>query len=210
MAWSTEQRAAFWTPEQRAIHSAKMKARKQGPMGAETETAETSNQPSPLSSDSPSSSSPPVLPASKKRKPKKSFLESLTGTEAETEPTLKTSSFRSLPTNPDELERELVLARLPAQIPVVMADELAKALGLSPLSEAEKRQGVEAFACLFWQMGLYNDGRVLVPLWLAGITIPRFIEWTRERTNRAKRIEREAFNGPVAVQRAADAVAATS
>jgi hypothetical protein len=78
-----------------------------------------------------------------------------------------------LPDDIDEREAMLRPARYPARVPIMGTNELFKVLGLAELSEEERQEGIEAFSVLFFQWGLYRDGRVLVALWMLGIMIPR-------------------------------------
>lgn len=91
-------------------------------------------------------------------------------------PTTTEKTTKALPELPEEeADREAALrpARWPARIPVVAFNEVFKLTGLEELSEAEREEGINAFAVLFWQWGLFKDGRVLVFLWLFGIAMPR-------------------------------------
>lgn len=157
---------ALWTPERRAQASEAAKARK------------ASGSP-PSNASTRSSGSPPVLPPSVNAQQgpgAESLLESLLSKLKEMSPTETKKETSSLPELPEEeADREAALkpARLPARIPVVAFDQVFKLTGLEPLSEGEKEEGINAWAVLFWQWGLFKDGRVLVMLWLMGLAMPR-------------------------------------
>lgn len=153
-----------WTPEARAAASAKAKASASIP-----------------SSGSGKSSVPPALPPSVSSESSPGSAETLLQslltkvkamgtkeTEEETKP--KTPE---LPDDPDDREAALRPARYPARVPIMGTNELFKVLGLAELSEEERAEGIEAFSVLFFQWGLYRDGRVLVALWVLGVMIPR-------------------------------------
>lgn len=188
-----EAAAKQWTPEARAAASARAKARRQSP---------NPSSPSEPSSDSARSSLPPTLPpAPATGAPSGSgeaLLESLLSRmKAATTPEETTS--KALPELPDDdAEREAALrpARWPARIPVVAFNETFKLLGLEELSDEEKEEGLNAFAVLFWQWGLFRDGRVLVALWLFGIGVPRatsgFLKWREGKQKKANPLTAES------------------
>lgn len=95
-----------------------------------------------------------------------------------------------LPEDPDELEKSIRLAKLPARIPVMCVDESFQAFGLRGLTPNEKEEGIHAWAALFWEWGLYRSGKVLVALWTMGVCAPRFIDWYEARQERKKGIFR--------------------
>lgn len=86
------------------------------------------------------------------------------------------SSVSELPDDLGEREALLAPARFPARVPIMGTNELFKVLGLAELSKEEREEGINAFAVLFYQWGLYKDGRVLVGLWMLGVLVPRATE----------------------------------
>lgn len=91
------------------------------------------------------------------------------------------AGLKLLPEDSAELERSLKLARMPARLPVMAFDEAFQAAGIRGLSEQEREEGIHAWSALFWQWGLYRDGRVLVALWVFGVVVPRGIDYYEER-----------------------------
>jgi hypothetical protein len=58
-------------------------------------------------------------------------------------------------------------------------------MGTAPLDGDEQEGGVQAFSALLYQYGAQVDARILVALWVAGVTVPRVIHALKER-NKAK------------------------
>lgn len=201
-----------WTPERRAAHSARMKAKMADPEARAQLSAKlkarAQGQPSPASRSAPSgnsgaSSSPPSQrrsagpPPSLPRNPTPSQAETATleamlariarrldGEEEAPDPEGEVppkAERRLLPDDWDEREKALRLAKLPARIPVVAIDEMCRSFGMRPLSDQEREEGLDAWAALFWQLGLFRDGKVLVLLWMFGVATPRFVDWVDER-----------------------------
>jgi hypothetical protein len=63
-------------------------------------------------------------------------------------------------------------------------------LGSIPLDGDEQEGGVQAFSALLYQYGAQVDARILVGLWVAGVTVPRVIHALKDR-NRAARLRAE-------------------
>lgn len=62
---------------------------------------------------------------------------------------------------------------------------ISSELGSYPLDAEEQAGGVQAFSALMYQYGAQMDARVLVAMWIAGVTTPRVIHLLKER-NKAK------------------------
>jgi hypothetical protein len=159
---------AQWTPEAREAARQRAKAR-----GSKSQSPSSGSAPS---SDSASSSVPPTLPpavsaaqSGSGQQLLETLLEKLKATTTPTEET----SRPELPDDDAEREAALRPARWPARIPVVAFNETCRLLGLAELSEEEREEGINAFSVLFWQWGLFKDGRVLVALWMFGVAVPR-------------------------------------
>lgn len=181
-----------WTPEARAAASQRAKAR----VGKSPSSA------SAPSSGSATSSLPPTLPpvatTSGPQGSGEALLESLLERLKGTVTTETETTSNALPELPDDdAEREAALrpARWPARIPVVAFDETFQLLGLESLSQQERDEGLNAFAVLFWQWGLFRDGRVLVALWLFGVATPRataaFLAWRMAKRTPMEKLEAE-------------------
>lgn len=173
---SQQQRAKLqrhWTPERKAAASEAAKKR-------------LSASPPSKSSGSSSASLPPSLPPTARAEPEEtsrveSLLEKLLSrTTKETEKE-KTAPLRELPDEDADREAALKPARFPARVPVIAFDETFRSFGLAELSPQEREEGVNAFSVLFWQWGLYRDGRVLVVLWLFAVLVPRMATAIRKR-----------------------------
>lgn len=162
-----------WTPEKRAEQSERIRAAK-----ARASASEPSSGSTPSSVVVP----PPLSPApAASQSSGEALLEKLLS-RLTTETTPKAE--KTSPTLPDgDAEREAALrpARWPARTAVVGFNETFRVLGMDELSAEERDEGVNAFAVLFYQWGLFRDGRVLVSLWLFGTLVPRgttaFLRW---------------------------------
>jgi hypothetical protein len=75
------------------------------------------------------------------------------------------------------------------------ASKVAVALGTSRLDDQEVETGTQAWAALLYQYGAQMDARVLVLLWVAGVSIPRVSEYFETRAKAARKVQVE--NGPV-------------
>lgn len=174
---SAQQRAKLqrhWTPERKAAASEAAKRRLSASLPSKN-------------SASSSASLPPSLPPTARAEPEESsrvesLLEKLlsrtTTTEKEKE---KEKPLRELPDEDADREAALKPARFPARVPVIAFDETFRSFGLAELSPQEREEGVNAFSVLFWQWGLYRDGRVLVVLWLFAVLVPRMATAIRKR-----------------------------
>lgn len=178
---------AQWTPEARAKASAAAKARHAAKRGASPSPSSNGSasfspgvpRPLPAPTTAPTSASEPLLERLLSK------LETLAPTMAEE----TRSSLPELPDDNDEREAALRPARWPARVPVTATDELLQVFGLRGLSDPETEQGLDAWAALFWQWGLYKDGRVLVALWLFGVAAPRVGDAVAARRARKKALE---------------------
>jgi hypothetical protein len=162
---------AQWTPEARKAQSERLKAVKAKGAGKPSS--------SPPSQSSPGSSLPPVLPPTATPETSQASAQTLFESllkkiqETTTPTTEPTDERPELPDDNAEREAALRPARWPARVPVVAVNEVCRVLKLDELSDAEREEGINAWAVLFWQWGLFKDGRVLVFLWLFGIAAPR-------------------------------------
>lgn len=164
-----EPKKVEWTPEMRRKQSERMKE-----VRAKGRPSSTSTP----SKGSASSSVPPVLPPNGPTSSQgwERLAEAMKGTTTATRPSLK-----ALPDDRDELLAEIALAKFPARVMVSAVSEVYLTLDFRELTEAEEDEGIHAFACLLWQLGLYKNGLVLVGLWLLGTLAPRMADRYRER-----------------------------
>lgn len=66
--------------------------------------------------------------------------------------------------------------------PILMGiSRMAKVLDTDPLDKDEIESGEVAFAALMYQYGAMLDARVLVALWIAGVSIPRAMQYMEGR-----------------------------
>ncbi len=66
--------------------------------------------------------------------------------------------------------------------PILMGiSRMAKTLDTDPLDKDEIESGEVAFAALMYQYGAMLDARVLVALWVAGVSIPRALQYMEQR-----------------------------
>lgn len=174
---SAQQRAklkAQWTPERRRQASEEARRRQSG------------SPPSKNSGDSSASLPPSLPPTARAAAPEEesrveSLLEKLLSRTTTEEKAEKKTAIRELPDEDADREAALKPARFPARVPVIAFDETFKSFGLAELSPQEREEGVNAFSVLFWQWGLYRDGRVLVVLWLFAVMVPRMATAVRKR-----------------------------
>ena len=188
---------AQWTPEARAAQSARMKERH-----AKKKSPASGSPPSKPSRQSSAAPTPLPSQAERSRLGDEMFDRMMAQLSQRLEPEQTTTkkTERLLPDDWDEREKCLRLAKLPARIPVEAVDQLCRVFDLLPLSQAEREEGVDAWAALFWQLGLFRNGYVLVALWLFGVAVPRFAEgYALSKQNDERRAKGLA---PVAPKRA--------
>ena len=65
-------------------------------------------------------------------------------------------------------------------------------LGTSPLDDAEKEGGTQAFSAVLHQYGGQLDARVLLALWVVGVTLPRVAEYAEARSKAAQLVKSDA------------------
>src|SRR3990167_6143390 len=133
------------TPEQRSELERRKQAREAQGKPPRGRPRRTSASP-PSSGSAESSGSVSTLPPSADARPPMTeamveralaALEKLGVTQEKT-----ATETKLLPENPDELEKCLKLARLPARLPVMAVDESARALGARGLSDNEREEGI--------------------------------------------------------------------
>lgn len=165
---------AHWTEERKAAAREAAKKRQSG-------------SPPSRNSGGSSASLPPSLPptaraaAPEEESRVESLLEKLLSRMTKEEKEEKKTAIRELPDEDADREAALKPARFPARVPVIAFDETFRSFGLAELSPQEREEGINAFSVLFWQWGLYRDGRVLVVLWLFAVMVPRMATAIRKR-----------------------------
>ena len=163
-----------------------------------SETNETS--PESESATLPSNSHvPSLLPKKRGRPPgsKNQNSQSQTTTTTLTKPQKSESEspegFRIPPSDPKERANALLVYR-PLVRPVVTgSSSILKSLEVTPLSNDETEDGIEAFSALAYQYGAKIDARIIVLVWLLAILVSRVPEYLELRKKRRL----EAKNAPV-------------
>ena len=72
--------------------------------------------------------------------------------------------------------------------------KVAEVLDTPPLDPDEKEGGVQAFSALLYQYGGELDARVLVGLWIAGVTLPRVLHTMKKQKEEKKMVTAVATN----------------
>jgi hypothetical protein len=62
--------------------------------------------------------------------------------------------------------------------------QLCEVAEVAPLSRLEHDQGTTAFAALLYQYGAQLDARVLVLMWITGVTVPRIAQAIKQSKER--------------------------
>jgi hypothetical protein len=66
--------------------------------------------------------------------------------------------------------------------PIMMGiSRLCKTLDVEPLDKEESESGTIAWSALMYQAGGMLDARVLVLLWVAGVSLPRALDYFEKR-----------------------------
>jgi len=87
---------------------------------------------------------------------------------------------RQLPTNPEEFDKLLAPYRVMVRPLVGGISKICETLDSMPLDADEKEGGIQAFSALLYQYGGELDARVLVALWVAGVTMPRVLHYMQK------------------------------
>lgn len=141
---------------------------------APKETAfQSRSQPSPANQ----SSAPSNLPNPPARRGRPLGSRNRTSLEPET---------RKLPEEPAEFEAALKPYRIMVRPLVTGVSRLCEEVGSIPLDSDERQGGEQAFAALMYQYGGQLDARVLVALWVVGVTLPRVIHEVKKRDAKKK------------------------
>lgn len=83
--------------------------------------------------------------------------------------------MRTLPEKPEDIDRVLAPYRVMVRPLVTGVSKAAELMDTYPLDADEKEGGTQAFSALMYQYGGELDARVLVALWVAGVSIPRVL-----------------------------------
>jgi len=108
-----------------------------------------------------------------------------------------TPAVKTLPEDPKEFDAAIAPVRVMVRPILHGISRLASSAGTDPLDKAEIDSGEVAFAALMFQYGALLDARVLVALWLAGVTVPRGIQYL-ERKQKEKAAQAESLLRPTA------------
>ena len=104
-----------------------------------------------------------------------------TPTNQRIEPAPEESRLRPLPDDPVEFENAIRLNKVMVRPVLLGVSQVFKAFKLSPLGKDEQDAGAQAFGALLYQYKAEFDARLLVILWILGITLPRVVEWANMR-----------------------------
>lgn len=94
--------------------------------------------------------------------------------------------LRELPEDPAELDKAIASCRVMVRPILHGISRLATTLDTEPLDKDELDSGIIAFSALMYQYGAMLDARVLITLWLVGITLPRVIERLQKDRDKEK------------------------
>lgn len=86
-----------------------------------------------------------------------------------------------LPNNPNEFESALAPYRPMVRPALIGLSKVCEVVGVQKLDGDEIEGGTVAFSGLMYQYGGQLDARVLVALWLIGVTLPRAIQKLTEK-----------------------------
>jgi hypothetical protein len=109
--------------------------------------------------------------------------------------------MRPLPEKPEDFDKLLAPYRVMVRPLVGGVSKIAEVMDTLPLDADEKEGGVQAFSALLYQYGGELDARVLVGLWLAGVTLPRVLHAIKKMQEEEKRKKSEAGMKPRLVER---------
>lgn len=96
---------------------------------------------------------------------------------------------RKLPEDPAEFDKAISSCKIMVRPILHGISRLAKTVGTEPLDKEEIDSGTVAFSALMYQAGGMLDARVLVAMWLGGVTIPRVIQFAEAQEEKKKRRE---------------------
>lgn len=137
------------------------------------------------SSASPSASGPMPLPVPVKRtrQPKAVTLPT---------PSLELER-KALPDDPKEFDKAIGPCRVMVRPVIHGISRLCKAAGTDELDKEEKESGEIAFSALMYQYGAMLDARVLVALWVAGVSIPRITQYLESQEEKRRQAQARAL-----------------
>lgn len=93
-----------------------------------------------------------------------------------------------LPTDPKDFDAAIAPMRVMVKPVLFGISRLSAVAGTEPLDKDEIASGEIAFAALAYQYGAMLDARVLVALWLGGVTVPRVVQYFENK----RKAEQEA------------------
>lgn len=100
------------------------------------------------------------------------------------------SSIKPLPTG-DALKAALAPYTTFAAPLVLATSKVCELAKTDPLSDKEKEGGEMAFSALLYQYGASLDAKVLVALWIAGISTPRLLQYLDRKLDEKKAAKKQ-------------------
>lgn len=93
--------------------------------------------------------------------------------------------------DPTERESALKINELPASFLISGMNSICEVAEVKPLSKVEKDEGTTAVSALLYEYGANVSAGVLMIMWIAGVVIPRVVEYLRKKKEEEKRKELE-------------------
>lgn len=86
------------------------------------------------------------------------------------------TSLKKLPSEPQELDRVLAPYRVMVAPLIHGTSKVLEHVNTDKLDSIEREGGIQAFSALMYQYGGELDARVLVAMWIVGVSLPRVIK----------------------------------